>query len=258
MKVVIFSGTTEGRKLSRLLAEAGAEVTACVASEYGGEEQRRIPGVETRVGTLSPDGKTALLCGAELCIDATHPYATHVTASVREACRQTGTEYLRLLRDASTDEAAITVDNAAAAAELLGTKDGNILLTTGAKELPAFRRLEPERLFPRVLPSHESLAACESAGIPHRNIIAMQGPFSKEMNIATIQQYQIRFLVTKDGGAPGGFPEKAAAAEETGVQLIVLRRPEEQGLRFDEVLNLCMSRLRAANIISNHEGEQLP
>ena len=77
------------------------------------------------------------------------------------------------------------------------------------------------------------------------------------MNIATIQQYQIRFLVTKDGGAPGGFPEKAAAAKETGVQLIVLRRPKEQGLRFDEVLNQCMSRLRAANIISNLEGEQL-
>ena len=90
----------------------------------------------------------------------------------------------------------------------------------------------------------ESIAACEETGIPHRNIIAMQGPFSKEMNTATIRQYAIRFLVSKDGGEAGGFAEKAAAAKETGTELIVLRRPEENGLSFDEVLNRCMTRLR--------------
>ena len=73
----------------------------------------------------------------------------------------------------------------------------------------------------------------------------MQGPFSKEMNTATIRQYKIRFLVSKDGGEAGGYAEKAAAAEETGAELIVLRRPEESGLGYDEVLNLCITRLRA-------------
>ena len=72
----------------------------------------------------------------------------------------------------------------------------------------------------------------------------MQGPFSKEMNAATIRQYGIRFLVSKDGGEAGGFAEKAAAAGETGAELIVIRRPEEDGLGFDEVLNQCMTRLR--------------
>ena len=67
----------------------------------------------------------------------------------------------------------------------------------------------------------------------------MQGPFSREMNAALIRQFEIRFVVTKDGGGPGGFPEKAAAAKETGAQLIVLRRPEESGLSFDEVLKDC-------------------
>ena len=49
----------------------------------------------------------------------------------------------------------------------------------GAKELGAFAALEAQRLYARVLPSHEGIAACEAAGIPHRNIIAMQGPFSR-------------------------------------------------------------------------------
>ena len=37
MRFVIFSGTTEGRELSALLAKAGAQVTVCVASDYGSE-----------------------------------------------------------------------------------------------------------------------------------------------------------------------------------------------------------------------------
>mgnify|MGYP002530975527 CR=1 FL=1 len=115
-----------------------------------------------------------------------------------------------------------------AAEYLAGTKE-NILLATGAKELAAFAPLDPARLYPRVLPTPEGIAACEAAGIPHRNIIAMQGPFSCQLNKALIEQFHIRYLVTKDGGAAGGFAEKVQAAAETGAQLVVLRRPEEVG-----------------------------
>ena len=65
------------------------------------------------------------------------------------------------------------------AAAYLQGKPGNILLATGAKELPAFAVLEPERLYPRVLPTVAGITACEAAGIPHRNIVAMQGPLSR-------------------------------------------------------------------------------
>ena len=247
MKIVIFSGTTEGRLLSRLLAEEGASVTVCVATEYGGEEQGTAPGVETRIGPMSAEEKEKLLRDAALCVDATHPYARHVTESVTAACAAAGVEYIRLLRPPSGTENAIVFGSAAEAAAWLAVREGRILLTTGAKELSAYGALDPERLIPRVLPSHEALSACEALGIPHRNIIAMQGPFSRELNAATIRQYGARYVVSKDGGGPGGFPEKAAAAEETGAQLIVLRRPEENGLSFDAALNLCKTRIRAAN-----------
>lgn len=249
MKIVIFGGTTEGRELSKLLAEAGASVTVCVATEYGEEEQGRIFGVETRTGPLSASEKQELLRDAALCVDATHPYARHVTASVKAACAEAGAEYLRLLRPPCDMEGSIAVDSAAEAAACLREHEGRVLLTTGARELPAYAGLDPERLFPRVLPCHESIAACEALGIPHRNIIAMQGPFSRELNTAMIRQYGIRRVVTKDGGGPGGFPEKLAAAKETGAQLIVLRRPDEDGMSFDDVLSLCITRLRAANML---------
>jgi len=253
MKLVIFGGTTEGRRLSKLLAEAGASVTVCVATEYGEEEQGSVPGVATRTGPLSAEEKQRLLRDAALCVDATHPYASHVTGSVKTACKEANVEYIRLLRPACDTAGALVFDSAADAAEWLRERDGRILLTTGAKELSAYACLDPARLIPRVLPSHEALNACEALGIPHRNIIAMQGPFTAELNAATIRKYGVRYVVTKDGGGPGGFPEKAQAAKDTGAQLIVLRRPEESGLGFDEVLNLCKTRIRAANIVEQGE-----
>ena len=89
----------------------------------------------------------------------------------------------------------------------------------------------------RVLPGMESLAACEAAGIPKKNIIAMQGPFGKELNCAILRQYGIRWMVTKNGGGPGGFAEKLQAAAECGAGVIVIARPQELGQSAEEILH---------------------
>ncbi|MBO5556187.1 MAG: precorrin-6A reductase [Oscillospiraceae bacterium] len=243
MNVLIFGGTTEGRELSWALAELGARVTVCVASAYGEEEQGSRPGIRVLTGPLSREEKLALLKETDLCIDATHPYARHVSTSVQEACQAAGIEYVRLQRLACPMEGALRLESADQAAAWLREHPGNVLLTTGSRELQAFRGLDPERLYPRVLPSHEALSACEALGIPHRNILAMQGPFSQELNEALIRQYAIAYVVTKDGGVPGGFPEKAAAARATGARLLVLARPDKEGLCYEDVLGLCTERL---------------
>ena len=187
---------------------------------------------------------TALLQGADLCIDATHPYAVEATKNIRAAAARAGVEYHRLLRAPSPlPEGALVFAGAAEAAQELARTEGNVLLTTGAKELGAFAPIAPERCYPRVLPTQEGIAACEAAGVPHRNIIAMQGPFSRALNEALIQQFEIRWLVTKDGGAAGGFAEKVQAAQSTGAQLVVLRRPPEQGQTAQEILNLCKEKM---------------
>ena len=239
MRIVIFSGTTEGRLLSHLLAEKGAAVTVCVATEYGCEEQGEAPGVTVLTGRKTVEEMAELLQGSDLCVDATHPYAVEVTKSVRRACSEAGVPYRRLLRDRSADTDALVVDSAEAAAELLADREGNILLATGMKELPAFAGISPARLYPRVLPTGDSIAACERAGIPHRNVIAMQGPFSRELNEALIRQFHIVYLVTKDGAKAGGVQEKGQAAENTGIELVLIRRPEETGESFDEVVKSC-------------------
>lgn len=240
MRIVIFSGTTEGRLLSGELAKLGAEVLVSVATEYGKEEQGELPGVSVHSGRLDKDGMTALVAGADLCVDATHPYAAEVSKNLRLACGVAGVPLKRLLREESPlPEGCLTAENAAGAAALLQHTEGNILLTTGAKELPAFAPLGGERLYPRVLPLQGSLEACEAAGIPRSNILAMQGPFSEELNVAMIHQYRIRFLVTKDGGAAGGFAEKVRAAKQTDTRLLVIRRPADQGESYKQILKEC-------------------
>ena len=240
MKAVIFSGTTEGRALSRAVAALGADVTVCVATDLGAEEQGHAPGITVRAGRLDAGEMTSLLQGAALCVDATHPYATEVTRNIRAAATAAGVVYHRLLRPASALPAgSVVLETAAQAAAYLEAKPGNVLLATGAKELPAFAALDPARLYPRVLPTLAGITACEAAGIPHRNIIAMQGPFTLELNVALLRQFAIAAMVTKDGGAAGGFAEKAEAAARCGVQLIVLRRPEEQGENAETILQRC-------------------
>ena len=229
MRAVVFSGTTEGRAFSKQLGALGADVLVSVATDLGAEEQGSAPGVTVRAGRLEPEEMTALLQGADLCIDATHPFAVEATTHIRAP--------------SPLPEGALVFAGAAEAARELARTEGNVLLTTGAKELGAFSPIAPERCYPRVLPTQEGIAACEAAGVPHRNIIAMQGPFSRALNEALIQQFEIRWLVTKDGGAAGGFAEKVQAAQSTGAQLVVLRRPPEQGQTAQEILNLCKEKM---------------
>lgn len=240
MKAVVFSGTTEGRRLSAELAGMGLQVTACVATGYGAEEQEKTAGPVVHTGRLEPCEMAALLKDAAVCVDATHPYAVQATANIRQAAAMAGVPYKRLLRPRSKLPAGSrTVQSAAEAAQFLLSAGGPVLLATGAKELAAFARLDPARLYPRVLPTAENIRACEAAGIPHRNIIAMQGPFGRELNLAILRQYQIRWMVTKDGGAQGGFAEKAAAAQAASAKLVVIERPPEKGESEAEILAFC-------------------
>ena len=165
--------------------------------------------------------------------------------NINAAAEMAGVGYLRLLRPASPlPENCLVFESAKQAAEALAAKEGNLLLATGAKELPAFAQLAPERLYPRVLPTLDGIAACEAAHIPHKNILALQGPISYALDRALLEQISNRFLETKDGGAAGGFAEKAQAAADTGVQLIVIRRPAQTGETADQILTRCREVLK--------------
>ena len=90
------------------------------------------------------------------------------------------------------------------------------------------------------MPSIDSINACISAGIPSRNIIAMQGPFSKDLNEAVIKEFDCKYLVSKLSGRSGGFDEKIEAAKNTAcIPVIIMPKTEITGISVEECkLNL--------------------
>lgn len=247
-KICIFGGTTEGRKLAEFLSGQPCDVTVCVATDYGQTLLPEGEHVSVSAGRLPVGEIVSLLTEKrfDLVIDATHPYAQSITKSIASACRETGTLRWRLLRGASGVSPEHTyVETVSDAAAFLSETEGNILLTTGSKELAGFSQLPgfSERVWARVLPLQSSLDACAQAGLPASHIFAMQGPFSEAMNAAMLRTIGAQYLVTKDGGAPGGFEEKESAAKSAGARLVVIGRPpEEEGLSLSKTISALCTR----------------
>ncbi|MFT3983843.1 MAG: precorrin-6A reductase [Lachnospiraceae bacterium] len=243
--VLIYGGTTEGRLLAEQLCEAGIPCTVCVATEYGEAVLKGREGLRLHPGRMDV-GQMRVLTETEdflAVVDATHPFAAVVSGNIRESIQETEIPYLRLKRDtdynAGKEVRLQWFTDAFSCAAGLSKTEGNILLTTGSKELSAFCTKElRDRLYVRVLPSRESLALCEKHGICGKQIIAMQGPFSAQMNEALLAQFHISCLVTKESGAAGGFAEKIEAASNVGAAVFVIGNPEKgaDGLTLQETL----------------------
>ncbi len=243
--VIIFAGTTEGRELSEYLSAQKIQVTACVATEYGETILRGKQYLNIHTGRMDAAQMKAFLqkTGAGLVVDATHPYAAVVSQNVAQACRETKTEYLRLIRESQQMETkeAVLVSSVEEAAAYLAQTSGNILATTGSKELAKYTMIPDyeKRVFARVLSTKEVAQACEELGFRGRNLICMQGPFSEELNTAMLRQFDCRYLVTKETGKAGGFKEKLRAAEKAGAKVVLVGRPEEQsGYSYGEIIEI--------------------
>ena len=260
MKLAVFSGTSEGHALCRFLSARGAREDVYVATEYGAAVMEPMDGVTVHEGRLDTAEIAARLDEDTLLIDATHPYAAAVTDNLRAACARTGAQYERLLRPATESDGCETVPDTAAAVAWLNAHPGKALLTTGSKELEAYTAVENwrERLYPRVLATASVLQKCEALGFAGAHLIAMQGPFSHEMNAALLRQTGADILVTKDTGASGGFAEKLSAAREVGATVLVIARPRaETGRTLEEMQAYLADKLGLAESEKAQE-ENLP
>ena len=241
-RILIFSGTTEGRELAEWLGSEGIMVHVRVATEYGAVVMEPSANIDVRVGSCGgADGIADVIRDLDISIvvDATHPYALNITKHIVEACGKTGAEYIRLKRPDSEEdtEGVIRFDSLEEAVEYLKGTEGRILASTGSNELSMYTRIPDytERVVARVLSTAESVQKCAALGFEGRNLICAQGPFSEEMNTAMLRQVGASFMVTKDSGDAGGFSEKVRAARKAGATLVVINRPEDAGLDFRQV-----------------------
>ncbi|MCR5149487.1 MAG: precorrin-6A reductase [Eubacterium sp.] len=248
MRLLIFGGTTEGRLLSERLGnnkKINDEIIVSVASDYGMEMLHGLPGIKVHVGRMDKKEMESFLREGvfDMVIDATHPFATEVTDNIKTACSKTGIRYIRLKRgeesgdDLKYERIIFCKSCEEAAEKLMIIKEGNVLLTTGSKELECFtKRIAPERLFVRIIPTESSIDKCLLDGIEQEHIIALKGPFSEEINVKHIREHNISYLVTKESGTGSGYLDKIKASEKTGITVFVIKRPDDQGGSMEEVL----------------------
>lgn len=238
-RILIFSGTTEGRKLAEKLSENHIECVVSVATEYGSMVMPEMEYVTVRTGRMDCAVMREFMLAGRFAavVDATHPFAVEVSKCIRQSIDGTDIPYIRLKRDVTINGDCGNVrffDSLQECASALEKTDGNILLTTGSHELSVFCRSVSmkERLCVRILPAGESLRICEENGIMGRQVIAMQGPFDADMNRAMIRQFGIKHLVTKESGMTGGYQEKLDAAFAEGIDAFVIGDPEKNDPGF--------------------------
>lgn len=250
MKILVFAGTTEGRRIAEYLNDTVADSYVSVATEYGGRLLEEYQHLHLLTGRMDEDEITAFLSEKkiDLVIDATHPFAVLVTGNIKRACERAEVRYLRCLREeehlaeeiepiGDTGCTVVWVDSVKQAIEYLNNTKGNIFISTGSKELGLYTELDDykERCYARVLSVWESVQKSMELGFDGKHLIAMQGPFSKELNVAMLRQTEADYFVTKESGKTGGFEEKYEAAMETETVLVVVGRPEEEGFGVEEV-----------------------
>lgn len=233
-KIIIFGGTTEGKELAIDLAKAQIPSIYLVATDYGKMVIDDDPFIDVRIGRLD-SGQMKELFEKEkplAIVDSTHPYAELVKKEIDDARKNlSDIRFFRVHRsnekiDAS--DARFFESSRDCAKALLETK-GTVFLTTGSKDIPEFCREKSllERLVVRVIPNSESLKICYDNGLLGKQIIAMQGPFSYDVNLSFFKNYDAKVVVLKESGKAGGELERIQAARDAGAQIFIIKRPVE-------------------------------
>lgn len=233
--ILILAGTQDARELVARLLAAKLPVIASVVSAYGESllkqaeltvNGRALP--EKALRNFLTEKKIATI------VDATHPYAVHISETAMGLAKELSIAYIRYERAASPSpeykKLFVVADysEAVAKAAALGQ---TVFLTIGSRNLKIFTEasaLRAHTLIARVLPTAEVLAECEAVGLTPRQIIAMQGPFSHALNRELYEKYHAEVVVTKNSGTVGGTDTKLSAAIALHLPVVMIDRPKLQ------------------------------
>lgn len=237
MNILLFAGTKNGRELALILAEMGHEVHVSSASAYGNSLLAEHPRLIKHTGQLTGGDIVDKIheSGIHRLIDSTHPYAAEVSKNLIEASRVTGVPLIRFERkEVIPKTVGHHFKTVAQACDHIREGHGKALFTTGVKDLSEIvGHLGVERVIARVLPMESSRQQAAAAGLPKEQVLALKPPFTVEENLAHLEEFDAKYLVTKDSGKEGNIEEKMAAATQAGIELIVIDRPV---LDFDRVV----------------------
>lgn len=225
--ILVLSGTKDGREIAERLKLKGIEVIASTVTDYGAS--LFSDGIKVHKGPLDELNLIEFIYknNIDIIIDATHPFSKDVSVNAINACNKTGIRYIRYERKSIYYGNAVIAESFEEAAEKC-KEYHNIFLTVGSKNLEKFKFLWAmgKNVTARVLPLSNVLKKCEDLGLTPKDIIAMEGPFSSELNYQMFKERKAEVIVTKESGVVGGILEKFEAAEMLGIPVILIKRPD--------------------------------
>jgi precorrin-6A/cobalt-precorrin-6A reductase len=222
-KILILGGTTEARKLAeRLAGRHDLDVTLSLAGRTISPARQPVP---VRVGGF---GGAAGLAGYLLreqigvLIDATHPYASIISANAAAAARESNVRFVALRRPpwvAVARDRWTEVSNVSEAVQSLGTSPRRVFVTLGRNELAPFAAAPQHNYLIRsVDPVDPPLP------LPRVSYVTGRGPFTEAEDRSLMAAHWIDVVVAKNSGGSATYG-KIAAARAVGVEVIMLRRP---------------------------------
>ncbi len=222
-KILILGGTAEARALAGRLAGRGdLDVTLSLAGRTAAPARQAVPIRRGGFGGAAGLADYLQRERIDALIDATHPYASVISANAVAAARETNVAFIGLRRAPWTAMAGdhwIDVSDVSAAVETLGQTARRVFVTLGRIELaPLQGAPQHHYLIRSVDPVDPPLA------LPHAHYITGRGPFAAADERALMSEHRIEFVIAKNSGGTATYG-KIEAARALGIAVIMLRRP---------------------------------
>ncbi|MBP5799218.1 MAG: cobalamin biosynthesis protein CbiD [Prevotella sp.] len=214
--ILVFGGTTEGRKAVEVLEEAG---NAYYYSTKTGEQDIALHHGSRLDGALDVEAMLTFCREHDirLIVDAAHPFALQLHQTITQVSESLNIPAVRYERIyPPRDSEIIWIDDY----DQIPRDIHSLLATTGVQSIAKLKPLEAQgiKVFYRILNRKSSIALALKQGAGKEQLCYYEDP--KDIPIET------EAILLKESGISGGFPEKVEAAKVRGMKIIALKRPE--------------------------------
>ena len=248
MKILLLGGTKDSTNIIEYIKKNyDVYILTTTTTEYGAKLAKECGSDDVIARPLLKDEIIEIIKkeNFDLLIDATHPFAEHITQTSVSIASELKIPYIRFERPTTNLENVDTshihyVNSFDEAGKLIEREyvEGNVLHFAGANTMEdILKHVSVDRFYPRILKVESSIEKCEKLGVDPSHIIPMKGAASLDENLELIEKYGASVMITKESGEIGGVIEKIQAAHEMDIAVIMIQRPKIDGLNKDDIVS---------------------
>lgn len=228
--ILVFGGTTEGRKAVKVLEEAGN--VFYYSTKTGGQEVPLRHGIRID-GALNREAML-VFCrehDVQLLVDAAHPFAVELHKTVIAVAEELRVPVVRFERIYPSRDADIVWLNSYDDLHL--PPSTTLLATTGVQTISRLKHLEAQgvRVVYRILQREQSVALAHQQGADDSQLCFYEDGGDERL---LLEQLRPDAILLKESGLSGGFREKVEAARELGIRIYAVCRPS---FRYDHIVD---------------------